>query len=120
MPKNYTIVLDKNVDPHSHNTETLNNKQETEIKAQTLWQKFIELLSDTLKPNEINTWFSVITPKSLENNVLTIKVPSEDYYSLIESRYNSSISKKNKVFKSSLENKSFENKRITPLNAKMF
>ena len=93
MPKNYTIVLDKNVDPHSHNTETLNNKQETEIKAQTLWQKFIELLSDTLKPNEINTWFSVISPKSLENNVLTIKVPSEDYYSLIESRYNSSISK---------------------------
>ncbi len=93
MPKNYTIVLDENVTHQPDNTETQNNKQESEIKAQVLWQKFIELLSDTLKPNEINTWFSVISPKNFENNILTIKVPSEDYYSLIESRYNSSISK---------------------------
>ena len=93
MSKNSTTVLDKNVIPQSHNTETQNIKRESEIKAETLWQKFIELLSDSLKPNEINTWFSVISPKCFENNILTIKVPSEDYYSLIESRYNSSITK---------------------------
>ena len=93
MSKNSTTVLDKNVIPQSHITETQNIKRESEIKAETLWQKFIELLSDSLKPNEINTWFSVISPKCFENNILTIKVPSEDYYSLIESRYNSSITK---------------------------
>ncbi|MEO6695694.1 MAG: chromosomal replication initiator protein DnaA, partial [Ignavibacteria bacterium] len=37
-------------------------------------------------------WFSVISPKSYDNNILTIKVPSEDYYSLIEGRYNKIIS----------------------------
>lgn len=96
MPKNSFKVLDKNVNPRKHETETqfnINNKSESELNAVSVWNKFIELLSDTLKPSEINTWFSVIVPKSFENNILTLKVPSEDYYSLIETRYNSSISK---------------------------
>lgn len=96
MPKNSSKVLDKNVNPRKHETETqfnISNKSESELNAVSIWNKFIELLSDTLKPSEINTWFSVIVPKSFENNILTLKVPSEDYYSLIETRYNSSISK---------------------------
>ncbi|HMS65026.1 MAG TPA: chromosomal replication initiator protein DnaA [Ignavibacteria bacterium] len=96
MPKNSTKVLDKNVNPHKHNSENPEikiYKSESELNAVSLWNKFIELLSDSLKPSEINTWFSVIIPKSFENNVLTLKVPSEDYYSLIETRYNSAISK---------------------------
>jgi chromosomal replication initiator protein len=96
VPKNSSKVLDKNVNPRKHETETqfnISNKSESELNAVSIWNKFIELLSDTLKPSEINTWFSVIVPKSFENNILTLKVPSEDYYSLIETRYNSSISK---------------------------
>ncbi|MBX7043227.1 MAG: chromosomal replication initiator protein DnaA [Ignavibacteria bacterium] len=56
-----------------------------------IWKNFLDLLSDSLKASEINTWFSVIEPKSLEGNVLTVSVPSEDFYSLIESRYNKVI-----------------------------
>lgn len=56
-----------------------------------VWKNFLDLLSDSLKASEINTWFSVIEPKSLEGNVLTVSVPSEDFYSLIESRYNKVI-----------------------------
>lgn len=59
--------------------------------AQRIWKNFLDLLSDSLKASEINTWFSVIVPKSFEGNVLTVSVPSEDFYSLIESRYNKVI-----------------------------
>lgn len=96
MSKNPTKVLDINVIPQEQNTETIKNeikKPETELNAVSLWNKFLELLADSLKSNEINTWFSVISPKSFEGNILTIRVPSEDYYSLIESRYNKTISK---------------------------
>lgn len=93
MSKNSTAVDVKNVFPHKHENESSNNKTESELKAFSLWNKFTELLSDSLKQSEINTWFSVIVPKSFEDNTLTIKVPSEDYYSLIESRYNNVISK---------------------------
>ena len=91
MSKTSSSVNVKNVVPHSNDIENQISKSETEINAVSLWNKFVELLSDNLKPSEINTWFSVIEPKSFENNILTIRVPSEDYYSLIESRYNKII-----------------------------
>ncbi|MBS1517753.1 MAG: chromosomal replication initiator protein DnaA [Bacteroidetes bacterium] len=69
----------------------LNSNDDTS-GTEILWKKFLELLSDNLKAVEINTWFSVIIPKSYKDNILTISVPSEDYYSLIESRYNKIIS----------------------------
>jgi len=84
--------LEKNVTLESAiDLPTDNIEQSNTDSASKLWKKFLELLSDNLKASEINTWFSVITPKSLEGDVLTIMVPSEDYYSLIESRYNKVI-----------------------------
>jgi len=92
VPKNFSVRSDKNL-------SVKNNKEEDKISGQSspgdvnkVWEKFIELLSDKLTKSEVNTWFSVISPKSFEDNVLTIKVPSEDYYGLIESRYNNVIS----------------------------
>ncbi len=93
MSKFSTSALDKNLIPPTQNKESNEHRSDSETKAISLWSKFIELLSDNLKVSEVNTWFSVITPKNLENNILTIVVPSEDYYSLIESRYNKIISK---------------------------
>jgi chromosomal replication initiator protein len=86
-------AFEKKIIPSFNSAEQAEQKSESEINAVSLWNKFIELLSDNLKSSEVNTWFSVITPKNLENNILTIVVPSEDYYSLIESRYNKIISK---------------------------
>lgn len=60
-------------------------------EANLIWDKFLELLSDSLKKSEVNTWFSVIRPKSYINNVLTIVLPSKDYYSIIEKRFNRQI-----------------------------
>lgn len=59
--------------------------------AESIWKKFVELLSQKLKESEIKTWFSVITPKSFINNTLTITVPSEDYYGMIVKRFNKQI-----------------------------
>lgn len=65
-----------------------NNSEEP---AAVLWRNFKSLLGDSLKASEVNTWFSVITPKSVDGETLTVMIPSEDYYSLIESRYNKII-----------------------------
>lgn len=93
MTANSSILSTSNASSFQQTAESQINKSESELKAISVWNNFLELLSDSLKVNEINTWFSVIVPKSLDENTLTIKVPSEDYYSLIESRYNKLISK---------------------------
>ncbi len=62
------------------------------LDANSIWKKFIELLSQKLKESEIKTWFSVIVPKSFINNTLTITVPSNDYYGMIVKRFNKQIS----------------------------
>lgn len=69
-------------------TEQLQAKE----AAKEIWEKFIELLSQNLKQSEISTWFSILSPKSFENSVLTIQVPSKDIYGIIEKRYNKQIS----------------------------
>ncbi|MGB9696055.1 MAG: chromosomal replication initiator protein DnaA [Ignavibacteria bacterium] len=63
-----------------------------DLKAIEVWDKFLELLKLSLKDSEIKTWFSVIKPKSFSDGVLTILVPSEDYYGMIERRFNKQIS----------------------------
>ena len=61
------------------------------VDADGVWKKFLELLSQKLKESELKTWFSVITPKSYLNNILTVTVPSNDYYGMIVKRFNKQI-----------------------------
>jgi chromosomal replication initiator protein len=69
------------------------SKKNNQFEAEKIWKNFLELLSDSLKESEIKTWFSVISPKSLSDNVLTVLVPSKDFYGMIERRYNKQIEK---------------------------
>ena len=64
---------------------------ESSPESKIIWEKFLKLLEDNLKPSEISTWFSVIKPIDYEDNTLTICVPSKDYYGIIEKRYNKHI-----------------------------
>lgn len=92
MSKHSSSSLERNVRKETINDSPDEVSEQTDLEpALKIWKKFIDLLSDNLKASEINTWFSVISPKSLEGEVLTVMVPSEDYYSLIESRYNKVI-----------------------------
>lgn len=93
MINNLSASFDDSSDLTKNNGNENEGNSESRLNAVSVWNKFTELLSDNLKTNEVNTWFSVIVPKNLEDNVLTITVPSEDYYSLIETRYNKVISK---------------------------
>ena len=76
----------KQVKPESH------TQLQAKEAAKEIWTKFLELLSQNLKQSEISTWFSILSPSSFENNVLTIRVPSKDVYGIIEKRYNKQIS----------------------------
>ncbi|MFA5010816.1 MAG: chromosomal replication initiator protein DnaA [Ignavibacteria bacterium] len=87
----------RNTIPNSfEDNKQLKPESQTQIQvkeaAKEIWAKFIELLSQNLKQSEISTWFSILSPSSFENNVLTIQVPSKDVYGIIEKRYNKQIS----------------------------
>lgn len=72
--------------------QSVSSTSSEDLKAIEVWEKFLELLKLSLKDSEIKTWFSVIKPKSFNDGVLTILVPSEDYYGMIERRFNKQIS----------------------------
>ena len=87
---------DKNFDGSFNKLTDIKKNEYLDVSfgdAKEIWDKFLELLSDTLKESEIKTWFSIITPKSFSDNVLTVTVPSKDFYGMIERRYNKQICK---------------------------
>ncbi len=76
------------IDPKNDNIQ-INSEKE----ANLIWEKFLDLLSHSTKESEIQAWFSVIIPKSFSDNILTLYVPSSDYYAIIERRFNKQITK---------------------------
>lgn len=72
--------------------ENLEINKEFTAEHELIWNNFLDLLKHSIPENEIRTWFSIIKPKSFKDSVLTITVPSEDYYGIIEKRYNKYIS----------------------------
>ncbi|MDD5362351.1 MAG: chromosomal replication initiator protein DnaA [Ignavibacteria bacterium] len=72
--------------------KTAPERDDAADNAKEIWEQFINLLSQSIKQSEIKTWFSVINPKSFDGNVMTIEVPSKDFYGMIEKRYNKKIS----------------------------
>jgi chromosomal replication initiator protein len=80
----------------SDNLLTSNNSEQNSLSTEQsnaidVWSKFLEMLSGNLKKSEVETWFSVLTPKHFKDNVLTLSVPSKDYYGMIERRFNKYI-----------------------------
>ncbi|MCS6981617.1 MAG: chromosomal replication initiator protein DnaA [Flavobacteriales bacterium] len=52
-----------------------------------VWEKILKFLSDNLSAQTYRTWFEPIVPVKLENDVLTIQVPSQFYCEWIEEHY---------------------------------
>ena len=84
--------------------ETENNGHENTITDNTLlseeqlsdrkqqlafntWTRFMDIVRLNVSELKLNTWFKPIKPKSIEGSVLTISVPSQDYYEMIISRF---------------------------------
>jgi chromosomal replication initiator protein len=53
----------------------------------TVWQNCLQVIRDNITFQAYKTWFGPIKPLKLENNVLTIQVPSQFFYEWIEENY---------------------------------
>jgi len=60
---------------------------DTSQEAFNTWTRFMDIVKLNVSELKLNTWFKPIKPKKLEEHVLTISVPSRDYYEMIISRF---------------------------------
>jgi chromosomal replication initiator protein len=52
-----------------------------------VWEKCLEVIGDNIPSQAYKTWFEPINPIKLENDVLTIQVPSQFFYEWLEEHY---------------------------------
>lgn len=52
-----------------------------------VWSACLEVIKDNLSAVSFKTWFEPIIPVKLENNTLTIQVPSHFFYEWLEEHY---------------------------------
>ncbi len=58
-----------------------------------VWDNCLLVIKDNLNYQNFKTWFAPIKPVKLENNVLTIQVPSQFFYEWLEEHYISLLKK---------------------------
>jgi len=54
---------------------------------QTLWNNCLKIIRDNINEHSFKTWFEPIVPIKIDNNILTIQVPSPFYYEWLEEHY---------------------------------
>ncbi len=54
---------------------------------EAIWNSCLKVIKDNLPLQAYKTWFEPIVPVKLENNVLTIQVPSHFFYEWLEEHY---------------------------------
>ncbi|MEN9445348.1 MAG: chromosomal replication initiator protein DnaA, partial [Bacteroidota bacterium] len=52
-----------------------------------VWKECLRVIRDNVPETSFSTWFSPIVPIRLENNILTIQVPSPFFYEYLEEHY---------------------------------
>lgn len=52
-----------------------------------VWDNCLKVIRDNLNYHSFKTWFAPIKPVKLENNILTIQVPSQFFYEWLEEHY---------------------------------
>src|SRR3989339_223882 len=56
-------------------------------KHQEVWNNCLKIIKDNVPSISFRTWFEPIIPLKIENNVLTIQVPSPFFYEYLEEQY---------------------------------
>lgn len=54
---------------------------------ETVWNSCLAIIKDNISHQSFKTWFEPIKPIKLENNILTIQVPSQFFYEWLEEHY---------------------------------
>ena len=57
------------------------------ISASSVWDKSLAFIKDNIQPQAYKTWFLPIKPVRLNDNVLSIEVPSKFFYEWLEEHY---------------------------------
>jgi chromosomal replication initiator protein len=52
-----------------------------------VWERCLKVIKDNIPFQSFKTWFEPIVPLKLDNNVLTIQVPSQFFYEWLEEHY---------------------------------
>lgn len=55
--------------------------------CETVWNSCLLIIKDNISAQSYRTWFEPIKPVKLENNILTIQVPSQFFYEWLEEHY---------------------------------
>ena len=63
------------------------------VDAYDAWARFMDIVKVNVSELKLNTWFKPIKPRDLSGGVLTITVPSQDYYEMIISRFGDIVSR---------------------------
>ena len=58
-----------------------------------VWDRILAVIKDNIPLQSFKTWFEPIVPLKIENNILTIQVPSPFFYEWIEEHYITLLSK---------------------------
>lgn len=60
------------------------DKEKNHVKV---WNNCLKVIEDNVPSQSFKTWFEPITPIKLQNNILTIQVPSQFFYEWMEEHY---------------------------------
>ncbi|MBN4051268.1 chromosomal replication initiator protein DnaA [bacterium AH-315-M05] len=60
------------------------DKEKNHVKV---WNNCLKVIEDNVNPQSFKTWFNPIKPIKLQNNILTIQVPSQFFYEWMEEHY---------------------------------
>jgi len=55
--------------------------------CKVVWDNCLQFIQEKISQQSFQTWFKPIVPKKLENNTLTIQVPSQFFYEWLEEHY---------------------------------
>lgn len=57
------------------------------LSAESAWEECLEIIRDNISHQKFKSWFEPIRPLKLEDNTLTIQVPSQFWYEWLEEHY---------------------------------
>ena len=52
-----------------------------------VWNKCLSFIKDNIQPQAYKTWFEPIIPIKLQDNILSVQVPSKFFYEWLEEHY---------------------------------
>lgn len=59
----------------------------SKISADAAWEQCLEIIKDNISYQKYKSWFEPIDPVKIEDNTLTIQVPSQFWYEWLEEHY---------------------------------